>query len=250
MYEDDQNDISAVAGGDLDGDGRPDLAIAYSSYTGEEGVRLLSNRGAARFSRQPFLPTGQPPVALAVADLDGDGSPDLVTANSEDSESNAPGAGTVSVFLRRGAGFSARRDYQIGGGADGLAVGDVNGDGKLDVAVARGESGPYVSILVNRGDGMLGPKQDLRGARRNAFAVAIADLDDDGKSDLATVNGGHGVAVRLNRGAGRFGPLRYYRTDGFSVALAVGDLNADGRRDLAVPSASEVVSLLVNSGGR
>lgn len=237
VYSSDVNDVGPLAAGDVTGDGRPDLVLPFSNYYGDNGVEVLVNHGAGKFlRRRRFVSTGQPPVAVALVDLNGDGRLDLVTANDED-DTNRLAAGTVSVLLGSSLGFGRRHDYRIGGGADGLVVRDLNGDGRPDVVVSRGEAGPFVSVLFNRGDGELAAKRDYRGARRFAEAVAVADVNGDSRADLVVVNGGHGISVLLNRGTGTFAPrvVLVPREKVFSVAA--GDLNGDGRVDLLAQSA-------------
>src|SRR5438128_5303223 len=91
------------------------------------------------------------PRFSAVADLNGDGHLDLVTANTS--------SGDVSVLLGNGDGtFQAARNFAAGAGPFGVAVGDFNGDGKLDLAVVNQRSGD-VSILLGRGDGTFAPQR-------------------------------------------------------------------------------------------
>jgi len=258
VYETDTADIAAVAAGDLNGDAKPDLAIAYSdSVYGVDGVEVLRNRGSGRFEKRGdrpahFLATTQPPIAVEVADLNGDGNLDVVTANSDVADSNELDKGSISVFLSRGDGsFAPRRDYLIGGGADAIAVGDLNGDDRPDVAVARGEAGPFISVLFNRGDGAFAPKRDYRGGAPDPYAAAIGDLDGDGHADLATVSD-HGISVLLNRRDGKFRPKVDFRMGTTGDLIASGDLNGDGRRDLVITSSygapGEPALVLVNRG--
>jgi hypothetical protein len=232
VYQSDVDDLSALAAGDVTGDGRPDLVLPFSNYYGDNGAYVFVNGGAGRLVRRArFLSTGQPPVAAALADLNGDGTLDLVTANDGD-ETNRLADGSVSVFLGGRGGFGRRHDYPIGGGADGLVVRDLNGDGKPDVAVSRGEAGPFVSVLLNCGDGTFASKRDYRAARRFAEAVAVADVDGDGRPDLLVANGGHGMSWLLNRGDGTFGARVVLVPREKVLSLATGDLNGDGRADV------------------
>jgi hypothetical protein len=221
--------------------------LPFSNYYGDNGVDVLVNDGAGKFvPRRRFLSTAEPPVAATLVDLDGNGTLDLVTANDQD-ETNRLADGSVSVFLGEQGGFGRRHDYPIGGGADGLVVRDLNGDGKPDVVVSRGEAGPFVSVLLNRGDGTFGAKQDYRGARRFAEAVAAADVNGDGRPDLVAVNGGHGISVLMNRDDGTFGPRAVIVPREKVIAIASGDLNGDGREDLVAQTVygSPIAPLLV-----
>jgi hypothetical protein len=256
VYSSEEDEIQPLAAGDVTGDGRPDLVLPFSNFD-EDGVEVLVNHGSGRFvPRRTSLLLGQAPVAAALVDLDGDGTLDLATANDED-ETNRLADGSVSVFLGTKGGLGRRRDYLIGGGADSLVVRDLNGDGMPDIAVSRGEAGPFVSVLLNRGDGTFGPKADYRGAGHFAAAVAAADVDGDGRPDLVVANGdregvGHGISVLMNRGRGTFKPPFGLLPRERVLAIASGDLNGDGREDLLVQtlygSAHATVLVLLNRG--
>ena len=252
VYSSDVNDIEALAAGDVTGDDKPDLVLPFSNYYGDNGVDILVNNGEGKFAPSGrFLSTGQPAVAVALVDLNGDGRLDLVTANDED-QTNRLVDGTVSVLLGAKDGFARRHDYRIGGGADGLVVRDLNGDGRPDVAVSRGEAGPFVSVLLNRGDGLFGAKQDYRGAGRFAEAVTAADLNGDGRPDLVVANGKRGISVLTNQGNGTFGPPVVITAHENVFAVSVGDLNGDGRADVlaqtAHGSAHAPLLVLLNRG--
>ena len=199
---------------------------------------------APSFAEPKENPTGDGPDALAMGDLNGDGKPDLVTANGK----------VISVLLNRGDGsFQARRDARAGGGA--LAVGDLNGDGKLDLATAAALLRGRVSVLLNRGDGSFRAKRDYR-TGRGPNSVAIGDLNGDRKLDLATANTystanttAYTVSVLLNRGDGGFRAPRGYRTGDNPEAIAIGDLNGDRTLDLVTANEGDTVSVLLNRGG-
>jgi FG-GAP-like repeat/PASTA domain len=157
--------------------------------------------------------------AVAVHDLNGDGKPDLVTANWD--------ANDVSVLLSRGKGtFEQRRDYATGRGPNEVAVGDLNCDSAPDIITTAGSSDQmvtlpsgdvssrtydYVSVLLNRGDGTFDEKRDFP-TGETPSAVAIADLDQDGYPDLAVGMTG-GVSVLLNDHKGSFTGLAVVRED-------------------------------------
>jgi hypothetical protein len=239
----------SVAIGDLNGDGKPDLAIANGA------VAVLLNRGDGSLQAKRDYATGPASaVSVAIGDLNGDGKPDLVTANS------CCGLGspsTVSVLLNRGDGsFQPNLDYETDLGPVSVAIGDLNGDGTPDLATAN-DYGYSVSVLLNRGDGSFQPKRDYDGNRPRS--VAVGDLNGDGMMDLATANwdtdSSHNdiasASVFLNRGDGSFRAQRVYGTEGEPQSVAIGDLNGDAKPDLATPSGREVgniVSVLANRG--
>jgi hypothetical protein len=137
-------------------------------------------------------------------------------------------------------------------------VGDLNGDGKRDLATANfvvpdpnitGVPGT-VSVLLNSGDGGFLPRVNYRTGRR-PLQVVIGDLTGDGKPDLATGNRSDSVSALANTGNGIFAPAVDYRAGSGPRAIAIGDLNGDGRLDLATANTNldaNGVSVLINGG--
>jgi FG-GAP-like repeat/FG-GAP repeat len=220
----------ALAVGDLNGDGMPDLATANGNVA---TVSVLLNSGAGNFQAKRDYSVGTAPSGMGIADLNGDSSPDLATANNFDN--------TVSVLLNRGDGtFEAAREYRTGSAPYSVAVGDVNGDGKLDLVTANSISN-RVSVLVNQGAARFPAHVEYR-TGSGPYSVAVGDLNGDRRSDLAAANDGDNedgntVSVLLNRGGGRFRVKRDYRTGRDPREVAIGDLNGDGEPDLATANA-------------
>jgi FG-GAP-like repeat/PASTA domain len=232
----------SVAIGDLDGDRTPDLAVAIrdDDVSGSGAVSVLMNTGAGAFGAGHLYPVGADPAAVAIGDLNGDGSDDLATANTY--------AGTLSVLLNDGRGhFGPRRDYPTGDWAPSVAIGDLNADGKADLVA--GHFGKMVSVFFNQGDGTFEvPREHETGRYPNA--VAIGDLNGDGAPDLATANQSNTVSVLANWGDGSFVARRDFRTGEDPWSIAIGDLNGDGKPDLATASeSSDAVSVLLNTTG-
>lgn len=145
-----------------------------------------------------------------------------------------------------GPSFAEPREYPVAEGPDELVSGDLNGDGKLDLATSSIKA---ISVLLNSGDGTFRARRDYR---HRGSDLAVGDLNGDGKLDLATTAG-----VLLNQGDGRFRLSRSIRP-GSGSALAIGDLNGDRKLDLATTitkatpkgNVSTVAVLLNRGGGR
>jgi hypothetical protein len=188
-------------------------------------------------------------VSVAVGDLNGDRKPDLATANIRAS------ANSVSVALNRGDGSfrAGGGTYATGEGVASVAIGDLNGDGKPDLATANFTANT-VSVLANRGDGSFRPRRDYRIPRNSGYpdSVAIGDLNGDGKPDLVTANYDEAgtVSVLLNKGDGSFQAKLDYATGGGPRSVAIGDLNGDRKPDLVTANAAaSTVSVLTNTPG-
>ena len=159
-------------------------------------------------------------------------------------------------------GFKASREFDTSAkGSNSVALGDLNGDGKLDVVAAHGadsEDPPelrrlrLVSVLLGRGDGRLGPSHEYEigkaGDQDGAWSIAIGDLTGDGKPDVVTGNlGSKSVSVLVNSGRGTLAlPVNYsLGREPWDVAIA--DLNGDGKLDIATGNPN-TVSILLNKG--
>jgi hypothetical protein len=212
--------------GDLDGDGDADI-VAADQTARRVGVLLADGTGGFAASREIEL-GGQtyPPV---LGDLDGDGRLDLV----------APlvGSQAIAVLLGDGAGgfrHAAGSPMRTGPPRPyGLALGDLDGDGRLDV-IASHDDTDEVSVLLGDGGGALraAPGSPVSVGRRLGTRLAATDVDGDGHVDLVGAGSG---AVIVMRGDGR-GGLRAFASEpsGGWSALAV-DLDGDRRVDLVAP---------------
>ena len=184
------------------------------------------------------------PMAAALADLNGDGVPDIVTTYR---------GGGGSVLLNNGNGtFQPEMTFYAGSSPYSIAVGDLNGDGKNDLVVGNFGT-DTVSVLLGNGNGTFqAPRTFLAGF--DPRSVAVADVNGDGKPDLLVANEyGYNVSALLGNGDGNFQPERTFFAGKFPFSVAVADVNHDGKPDLVVADNSyqnsAVMVLLGNGDG-
>jgi hypothetical protein len=236
----------AAAVADFNGDGNLDVAIIHQNGT----LSVYVGNGGGGFSPAPGSPyiVGTNPEGLVVGDFNGDGKPDIAVAN----EGTSTVPGNVTVLLGTGTGaFTPAPGSPFAAGPDpvALAVGDFNGDGTSDLAVANDTTAGTVTILLGTGTGSftLGPQASIP-AGTNPQDVKAAEFDGDGNTDLAVADA-NGVSVLLGNGDGTFqGPVTY--AAGLSPqSIAVADLNGDGSPDVVVPDSNgSTISILLNNG--
>ena len=192
------------------------------------GIQSVAQDGI--FVVPPQYAAGGGPLAVAVGDFNGDGKPDLAVSNNCPAGGCGNSPSTVSILLGKGDGtFQPHVDYPVGSPA-GLAAGDFNGDGKVDLAVANYDS---VAILLGNGDGTFQIAANY-GTPGATSAVAVGDFNGDGKPDLAVINAyDNSVSIFLNSGSGTFPTRKDYATGAYPTAVVVGDFNGDGKLDLA-----------------
>ena len=239
----------SVAVGDVNRDGNPDLLVANECGNTDDCngvVGVLLGNGDGTF--QPVVTYdsgGYDAQSVVVADVNGDGKPDLLVAN---------GNGAVGVLLGNGDGtFQAAMSYGSGGqDAESVAVADVNGDGEPDLLVANGNG--VVGVLLGKGDGTFQAAMSYGSAGASASSVAVADVNGDGKPDLVVANScassdcaNGSVGVLLGNGDGTFqAAVSYSSGGGYTDAVVLGDLNRDGKLDLVL--ASEYATNSVTNG--
>jgi hypothetical protein len=236
--------------GDFNGDGKADLVQPAWGYLngGASFVTLLGDGGGIF---QTPLVTGfsfatgncdNLSCFVATGDFKRDGKLDIAVSVTN----VLSGPNVVGVLLGNGDGtFQPEVDYGGGNGSSGdsgsgIAVGDFNGDGNLDIVTADGGAGT-VTVLLGDGKGAFGfPTSFPAGGATSS--VAVADFNHDGNLDLA-VTCCAGVAVLLGKGDGTFGTAVQYSTNG-GTAVAIGDLNNDGNLDIV----TDGVSVLLGNG--
>ena len=235
------SDAVAIAAEDFNGDGLPDLAVA-----GQTSVSILLNTtpsGAAAATFAAPLQLSLPPSdrSLAVGDLDGDGRPDLALANFD--------ASSLSILLNTTppgalvASFTTNTDFATDEFPRSVAIGDVDGDGRMDLALGTGNAGgTSATVFLNQtpagaGTPSLAARQPVDCLEGPLF-VAMADLNADTRPDLVC-----STAARIDTttpgSSPTFGPTTALALDNPELgpddtAPAIGDVDGDGTPDVVV----------------
>jgi hypothetical protein len=242
---------------DVNRDGKPDLVVASNCFDSNcqgGGVAVLLGNGDGTFQAAVSYPSGgSSPRSLAIADVNHDGKPDVVVADS---------SGTVGVLLGNGDGtFQNAATYNSGGyDTVSVAVADVNGDGKLDLVAANGCADLFcttgtgiLGVLLGNGDGTFQPAVSYGSGGYHTGAVVVADVNGDGKPDLLSSNyciassctTGGSIGVLLGSGNGTFQTVRVIATPGVDGPIVVADFNGDRKLDIVSESAD---ALLLGNG--
>lgn len=265
----------SVAVADLNGDGNLDIATVNGH---DSTVAVLLGNGDGTFQSAHTFPSGGYDIIdqVLIADVNGDGKPDLLIANdcSAPCDVIAPPLGEVTVFLGKGDGtFKAPVSYSSGAyWPTSLAIGDLNGDGKADLVMPNfcAHNTPTVSpcdttgpigVLLGNGDGTFQPVVLHDVGVIGPHPSAIADLNGDGKPDVVIGScqadgcgpwfGGR-IAVLLGHGDGTFAPAATYG-EGTYFGLTVADVNADSKPDIvavnwACPNNTNCVEIMLGNG--
>jgi FG-GAP-like repeat len=254
---------STLAFGNLDSASGPDIVVANSN-SGDVSVLLHdASTSNAQLQSARSVATGGIPYDVAVGDTNNDGLPDIAVADA--------GASNNIVLLRRSAvtpgTFLALVTLSVGNPSTAVAIADLNGDGRSDIAVANIAPGGAgrVSVFIQSAvtAGTFASRSDYP-AGTEPLALKIGDLNNDGRVDLVVANegagsngsGSSGVSVLLQSAttAGIFLAPTTYATARGSVSVAIGDFNLDGFNDLAVAntggSYSGTVSVLLQDNTR
>ena len=235
---------------DFNGDKKLDVAtvnstdVMGSSYN---SVSVLLGKGDGTFASPIEYPMDGATFSIAAGDFNGDGKLDLAVGN--------PGLAVLSILVGNGDGtFQAPVNYGSGTGnyvASSLVIGDLNGDGKLDIASCGGSQ---VSVFLGNGDGTFQTHVNYGEGGSDAGWLTAADFNGDGKLDLAVSNGYGGgypvptISVLLGKGDGTFQPYVDYFTGGQPYSVTASDLNGDGKPDLVSATAANSVMVLIGKG--
>ncbi|MBP9095459.1 MAG: T9SS type A sorting domain-containing protein [Ignavibacteria bacterium] len=243
----------AIATGDINGDGKQDMVCANFS---DASISVFFNTTTIGSNTPSFAPKTDFSIAgnamyLTLADINGDGKPDIIIANSTTSN--------VSVMINRTVtgsmtpDFTTIVDFTTGGKPVSVLVKDFNMDGKPDIAA--GDQDSAVCIFINNtitGDttAAFSTNYDFDGGLAVFFA-ASADFNGDGKPDIVSVDGNDTACVFINTTApGASVPSFTTRTDfqtlDQSDGVSTGDLNLDGKSDFAVAN-YDTMSVFLNT---
>ena len=229
---------------DFDADGILDLAAAA---TDGNAVWVHRGLGYGGFLPPVSFSVGSRPFSLAAGDLNHDGHLDLAVAN--EGEREGPEEGPLSVLLGDGQGGFRVSSLASGRfGAD-VALGDFDGDGHPDIALATWGTN-NVNLHLGRGDGTFEAQRSIEYGGHGLYRVLAADLDRDGALDLVLGDIHRtGLAVLYGDGRGDFPRRRLLRAGaGVRHAEAV-DLNADGWLDLvSADTAADGISVVLSDG--
>jgi hypothetical protein len=242
----------ALTVGDADGDGHLDIVTANRTLDGSPfpppelpgSVSVILGNGAGGFAPAEQISTGPGEGradGVAIADMSGDGHPDLVVSR--------PNANSAAVLIGDGlGGFAEGVLFPVGFGPSPVAVGDVNGDGHPDL-LAGNQVSATISAVPSDGEGGIGFDGNFA-VGVYPHAVVALDLNDDGFADVATANAfSNDISVRISDGAGGFLPEQRYPVGNAPTGIASGDFNEDGHPDLITADlGGGEVSIVLNDG--
>jgi hypothetical protein len=223
-----------ITAADFDLDGLLDVATASG---GGDSVSIYYGQSDGTLAgRSDHLVGDMPRGGIAAGDLNGDQWPDIVVANEGDWSGS-----TVTVLMGQDGVNFTRQDWPVGGWPQGLAIGDLNGDGRNDIVVVNNYDS-NVSVLMGLPGGPFAPDASSPYSVGNRpTGVALADFNGDCRLDMAVANGTDGtISVLYGQPTGPlFGPAISYAVSGPGLnRLAAADLNGDGHVDLAVTNAN------------
>jgi hypothetical protein len=230
------NPISVTVA-DLNGDGKPDVvATDISYYSGSVSVLLNNGDGTFQPAHGLSIGSGSPTVPATVADVNGDGKPDIIASTFI----TYPESEHVRVLLGNGDGtFQSAADTGLPSVA--FAAADFNGDGKLDLLINPG------AVVAGHGDGTFtNTPSYATGFGPNS--VAVGDFTGSGKQDIVTAGASGNATVLLNNGDGTFRTGPTLSGSNYTTSVVVGDFNGDGKQDIAVAGYATDGAVLVYLG--
>lgn len=254
-----------LAVGDFNGDGKLDVVVAnyLGTPTGTGSLSIFLGNGDGTFQPRTDITLALHPVAMTVADFNGDGKADLAVATQNSTTDDLTmmfgnGNGTFQAPVTTVTDTASVFTSFWGGGQSSIMSADFNGDGRLDlvevnnkdarVSIGRNAFGVFyqpgtVSVLLGNGDGTFqAPRNSAVGS--GATSVAVGDFNGDGRPDFAVNNfASNSVSVFINAGGGNFSSSTTFLGIGSSGSLAAADVNGDGITDLVVPQGVSYVKV-------
>ncbi len=254
--------------GDFNHDKHPDLAIMNWNYA---TVSVLLNDGTGGFLEPASYQLSEPAWGLAAGDINGDGYADLVAP--------MPYGNQVAILLGKtdnSGTFQSETDLTLVNGNATywnpafVTLADLNGDGKLDLAVSILDTGECecsiingydqgIAVALGNGDGTFQTPSLYSVTNKNyynsdapfPYFVQAADINGDGKPDLVYTNSSFSTAgVLFNNGNGTFGLPQEFPTGGDAYGFAIADVNSDGAPDMVVADDyPDGVTILLNANG-
>ena len=223
--------------GDIDQDGRIDFITVDRLNNQLSVYRNITTAGVLSFAPPVNITTANSPRAVAVADINGDGKPDVVVTNLT--------TNTVSIFRNTSTvgsiSFALKVDFTTATQPSGISVTDIDKDGRPDLVINTINFEGYVSVLRNTGNLVsisFAPKIDLQAIGGSIEEIRAADIDGDNKTDIALPNYGLSkITIFRNTstpGSVSFAPKVDIPTSGYPHQLEISDLNNDGKPELAV----------------
>lgn len=225
-----------IISADFNGDGN--LDIATDSW-GVDSIVILSGDGKGDFKNPAYYATGKHPYErLRTADFNKDGKPDIVTTNLD--------GNSVTILLNGGKGNFSTHLFDAGSTPFGVATGDLNGDGNIDLAVVNaptisGKTGKDgLTILLGDGKGNFSilhgsPFETGLGPTR----VAIGDLNNDGINDIAVSNYKSTFISVYYMSKNRLQSSIQLPIGKHSDGIAIFDIDGDGKKDIIATSADD-----------
>jgi hypothetical protein len=214
---------AVAAPGDLNGDGRVDLAATRADG---QLAPLLSQPGGG-FAQGTPIQTGATPGAIAVGDYDGNGLADLAVANRGDDN--------VTILLRSGATFVSEGTVAVGDQPVAIVAADFDGNGRTDLAVSN-YGGGSVSTLLRRAANNGFDAEAPTAVSASPAGIDAADFDRDGRPDLAVASNSSAVDILHRNAAGGFTRDQPISLPGIVNDVAAADFDSDSRPDIAVAS--------------